>query len=224
MGILGNHRGAKASGRRGRASGSGGNGTGTRDASDAASERAVQRRFTKELERTDGLAVMLASSRASGAVEVSDFLAAMYLNAWDRLERFWEEPDAIEEYLRRLCQVSPQRWHKWIQEYEAARQARERRGRGKFSLGRQRDDGLGEDESLQRSRGLESVLRRAGRIAPGHDRIADRSVPILTSESVLLAMSRDLDSEVGRRLAATGLDVEKLERAARKWRVTGGAR
>jgi hypothetical protein len=188
------------------------------------SENTLQHRLTKELDRVNGLALMLASSRASHAVDVPDFLAAMYLNDWDRLERFWADPAPIERYLRTLCQVSPQRWHKWIQEYEAARQARERRSRRKFSLRKKNRQPSNHAGELPPSRGLQSVLRRAGRIAPGRDRLPERSIPILTSECVLLAMARDTDSAVGRRLASTGLNLEKLEREARKWRAPSGSK
>lgn len=172
-------------------------------------------RLTIELERSAGLAVMLARSRALGAISVADFLAAMYLNHWEGLERYWEDAGSIERYLGSICGVSPQRWHKWLLEYDAGRREGERRRRRTFSFRRKRRSTDATSDSLRLSRELQSVLRRAGRISPGREREDGRTIPVLTSESILLAMARDDGSEVGRRLAATGLDVAKLERAAK---------
>ncbi|HTV59839.1 MAG TPA: hypothetical protein VMJ93_13295 [Verrucomicrobiae bacterium] len=172
-------------------------------------------RLTMELERSARLAVMLARSRALGDVSVADFLAAMYLNHWEGLERYWADARAIESYLGSICGVSPQRWHKWLLEYDAKRFEGERQRRRKFAFPRKRAKKDTPVNGLGLSRDLQSVLRRAGRIAPGREREDGRTIPILTSESILLAMARDDASEVGRRLAATGLDVERLERAAK---------
>jgi len=172
-------------------------------------------RLTRELERAANLAVMLAQSRALGTVSAVDFLAAMYLNHWEGLERYWHDAEEIEKYLASVCRVSPQRWHKWLLEYDAERREEALQARRKFTLGRKPSRRETGGDGLGMSRELESVLRRAGRISPVRDPEEGRTIPILTSESVLLAMARDGDSEVGRRLASTGLDVEKLERAAR---------
>lgn len=172
-------------------------------------------RLTKELDRSIHLAAMLAKSRALDSISVADFLAAMYLNHWDALERYWDESEEIEKYLVSLCHVSPQRWHKWLLEYEADRRDGERQRRGKFALRRSRREMDAPRNELGLSRELESVLGRAGRITPGRERRGSTTIPILTSECILLAMARDDNSEVGRRLVSTGLDLQKLERAAK---------
>jgi hypothetical protein len=172
-------------------------------------------RWTKELARTVNLAVMLAKSRALRSISAADFLAAMYLNHWDGLANYWEDSGEIEKYLETLCRVSPQRWHKWLLEYEASRKEQEKELKGRIELGRKKSERRTAGDGLLLSRELESVLRRAGRISPGRERQEGRTIPILTSESVLLAMAREWESQVGRRLEATGLDVERLERAAK---------
>jgi hypothetical protein len=172
-------------------------------------------RWTKELARTVNLAVMLAKSRALRSISAADFLAAMYLNHWDGLADYWEDSGEIESYLETLCRVSPQRWHKWLLEYEASRNEQEKELKRRIGLPRRKNGRKPEGDGLALSRELESVLRRAGRITPGRERQEGRTIPILTSESVLLAMAREWESQVGRRLEATGLDVERLERAAK---------
>jgi hypothetical protein len=70
------------------------------------------------------------------------------------------------------------------------------------------------DQSAQPSAALASVLRQAEQITPFHERTSGRSIPILTSECVLLCIARSYGSEISRKLAATGLDAAKLERRA----------
>ena len=82
----------------------------------------VERRFTIGLTRAEQLAMMLAKSRAAKVVEVADMLAGMYIYEWDRLSRFWAEREEIEEFLRRICRISPQRWNYWIEFYDKQRQ------------------------------------------------------------------------------------------------------
>jgi len=171
-------------------------------------------RLTKELDRTARLAVMLAKSRALRSISAADFLAAMYLNHWERLERYWDEPTEIETYIVSLCRVSPQRWHKWLLEYEASRLDGETHRSRKISLGR-RQERETQNDGFGLSRELQSVFRRAARITPGRERHGEKTIPILTSESVLLAMARDTVSELGQRLALSGLNIDKLERSAK---------
>lgn len=170
-------------------------------------------RVTLELARAETLAGMLARSRASRAVAVMDFLAAMYLDNWDHLSQYWNEPEEIEQFLRTLCSVSPQRWHRWLFEFEdkqgaaGARRKLPFRGATKNKAAPVRAPG--------KSRDLEGLLRRAGQISPFHEIAKGIGVPILTSECVLLAMARDTDSEVGRRLLLSGLNPARLEIALR---------
>lgn len=175
----------------------------------------VPARWTKELARTVNLAVMLAISRALTSISTADFLAAMYLNHWDGLSNYWEDSSEIEKYLESLCHVSPQRWHKWLAEYDAGRNEQEKDFKRRISIRRKsnpRKKGLA---GLSLSQELASVLRRAGRISVARDRQDGRTIPVLTSETVLLAMAREWQSQVGKRLEATGLNIEKLERAAK---------
>ena len=156
---------------------------------------------------------MLAKSRAARAVAVADFLAAMYLDNWDHLSQFWNEPEEIEPFLRKLCSVSPQRWHRWLLEFEDGQGAKiaGRRIRFRGAL----KDKVSQVRAPGKSRDLEGVLRRAGQISPLREKAAENGVPILTSECVLLAIARDTESEVGRRLFLSGLNLGRLEIAAR---------
>src|ERR1700752_4954661 len=84
-------------------------------------------RLTRDLVRAERLAQMLAKSRAAAVVDVPDFLAGIYIYEWERLARFWEEHEEIEQLLQQICQMSPQRWHRWIEFYDASRKEAEKK-------------------------------------------------------------------------------------------------
>ncbi len=170
-------------------------------------------RLTRDLVRAERLAQMLAKSRAAAVVDVPDFLAGIYIYEWDRLSRFWEEHDEVEALLQRICQISPQRWHRWIEFYDTSRKDAEKKPSLFFSEAKKgaKKDG----KPLPRSAELDLVLRNSEAIAPHHDTVNGREIPILTSECVLLCIAFNDGSELGLRLRETGLDITMLEKAAR---------
>ncbi len=176
-------------------------------------EGEIRHRLTKDLARAESLARMLAASRASAVVEVADYLAGMYIYEWERLSRFWEERDEIEGFLQRICQISPQRWHQWIEFYD--RERREEAARKPRRLFGSSEPMKTDAQTPAASRELNSILRRAEEIAPHHDSYEGRSIPILTSECVLLSIVKNEGSAISQTLRETGLDVAGLEQAAR---------
>src|ERR1700683_1295251 len=78
----------------------------------------ISHRVTKDLERSETLASMLAHSRASRTVEVADLLAGMYIYEWENLSKFWGQQDQVETFLQQICRISPQRWHHCIEFYD----------------------------------------------------------------------------------------------------------
>jgi hypothetical protein len=178
---------------------------------------AVSHRLTLDLKRAQTFAEMLAQSRASRVIEISDLLAGMYICNWDRLSQYWEEHDRdeVERVLQTICRISPQRWHSWIELYDMHRREE---GKKDWSPLRRLKKGLGKetvtDKSLRPSSALASILKQAEEIAPSRDLAGERSIPILTSECVLWCIVRNLGSEVSRKLARTGLDSDRLERDA----------
>jgi len=178
-----------------------------------APEQTTERRLTKDLSRAETLATMLAQSRAARAVEVADLLAAMYIYDWERLSKYWDDQDKIEEYLRQICRISPQRWHHWIQFYDGQRHDDENAGPWKWL--RPSKNVKSANKNLAPSAELRAIFQRAEEVAPAHDLVEDRMIPILTCECVLLAMAQKTDSEIGHRLISSGIDISALEQAAR---------
>ena len=170
-------------------------------------------RLTLNLTQAENFANMLAKSRASRTVEVADLLAGMYICDWDRLSQYWDDQrqDEIEEFLQRICQMSPQRWNAWIEFYDTERRRQERLARTWRPLRRLLKQRPAEQPLLQ-SDALAAILKQAEQITPFYDRTPERSIPILTSECVLLCIARNYGTEITRKLAATGLDGTKLER------------
>jgi hypothetical protein len=179
----------------------------------AASGRAVTRRLTKDLASAESLARMLAASRAAAVLEVTDYLAGMYIYGWERLSKFWNDQEAIENLLQRICQISPQRWHQWIEFYDNERKQGQRPKPAGLFGSQDKDKQAG--KILELSSELKGILKKAEEIAPHHDSYEGRSIPILTSECVLLCIANSNGSEIGEKLRAAGLDVPSLEQAAR---------
>ena len=156
---------------------------------------------------------MLAHSRAASTVEVADLLAGMYIYDWERLSKYWPEQDGIEEYLQQICRISPQRWHYWIEFYDQQRRGDEKPPKWQWPRPAKNPDAEG--KPLARSGELAALLKSAEELAPAHDVLEGRNIPILTCECVLLAIAKRTDSEIGHRLVASGLNVGELEQAAR---------
>jgi hypothetical protein len=169
-------------------------------------------RLTLNLTQAENFASMLAKSRASRTVEVADLLAGMYICDWDHLSRYWEDDrqGEIEEFLRRICQISPQRWHAWIEFYDTSRRKAERLARAWQPLRRLLKQ-IPSERPLEPSNALATVLKQAEQITPFYDRTPQRSIPILTSECVLLCIARTYGTELTKKLVETGLNTARLE-------------
>jgi len=183
---------------------------GAGEALDSGREPVPSHRLTLELERTEKFAAMLAQSRSSPAIEISDYLAGMYICNWEHLSEYWADHDReeVERLLRSICSISPQRWHAWIELYD--RQHREGEAHS-WHLFRRWKKNVAQLPPRP-SAALLSVLKQAEQIAPSYDRTQERSIPILNTECVLLSIVRNLGSEISRKLALTGLDIARLER------------
>ncbi len=168
-------------------------------------------RVTLDLYRAEVLAAMLAKSRSSSVLEVTDLLAGMYISNWDRLSRYWAENkrDEIEILLRGICRISPQRWHSWIESYENTRSDDGKPVWRKLRRSKRTKPG---DTSPRPSADMASILKNAEGLTPFREKSRGSSTPILTTECVLLCILRNFGSEISRKLAASGIDEPKLER------------
>jgi hypothetical protein len=164
-----------------------------------------------ELQRAEKFASMLAHSRASNVIEVSDYLAGMYICNWEHLSEYWPDQnrDEVESLLRSICRISPQRWHAWIELYDQQQRGNDAPAWNPLRMRKKRKP---VEAPLRPSDALATVLKQAEQVAPAYDRTEDRSLPILNTECVLLCIARNLGSEISRKLARSGLDVARLEK------------
>jgi hypothetical protein len=192
-----------------------------RSNADPAGPAAVTHRLTLDLSRAMDLAAMLASSRASQFIEIVDVLAGLYIYEWDRLATYWPEEnrEPMEELLRDVCQISPQRWNYWMTLYDSQRREDEPKLRWKqFGKSQSAKTRVGPPVP---SASLKAVFEVAEVISPfrdpqggqGEDLREGSVIPVLTCECVLLCMVKFVASETGRKLAQSGLDILQLERA-----------
>jgi hypothetical protein len=181
------------------------------DGPDSSDESLPRHRLTLELQRVEKFAAMLAHSRSSPTIEISDYLAGMYICNWEHLSEYWADQnrEEAEALLRSVCQISPQRWHSWIKLYDEQHGKKTVHGWHLFRLRRSQTV---DQEPPGPSAALREVLEQAEKIAPAYDRTEQRSIPILNTECVLLCIVRNLGSEISRKLALAGLDVARLER------------
>jgi hypothetical protein len=176
-------------------------------------------RFVLDLERARVIATMVARSRASAAIEMVDMVAGMYLSNWERLSRYWmeEEHDRVEGFLRRICQISPQRWNSWITFYDAERRRSQRTNWGILAPWKADTE---PETPLRFSADLAAALREARQVAPFRDAQDGRQLPVITTECLLLSIANTQGSQFARQLVETGLDLPKLDQEARNPRHT----
>jgi hypothetical protein len=179
----------------------------------------VERRFTVGLSRALQLATMVARSRAARYVEIPDTLAGMYIYEWERLSKFWADRKQVEAFLQRICSISPQRWNHWIETYDRQRHQEDAElsspWRRLMHRARSAASDAQSEEDLPYSSELQETMVSAATISPFRDTVDERTVPVLTAECLLLSIARQGESEVGRSLRESGLDIPALERAAR---------
>ena len=180
-----------------------------------AAEDAASHLLTLDLSRAEMLATMVAHSRASSVVEIADLVAGMYLYDWDRFAKYWEYDDheRVESLLRTMCRISPERWNYWIEFYDKKRRGEEK-AISSLPFLRKFQKAAVPEPRPRYSAELMAVLKKAEEIAPFRDTSGNRSRPILTSECVLLCIVRSRQTEISRRLAASGMKVPDLERDA----------
>lgn len=182
---------------------------------------AANHRLTLDLSRAMELATMLASSRASQFIEITDLLAGLYIYEWDRLASYWPEENRehVEEMLQEICQISPQRWNYWITLYDAQRKEAEPQPRWK-QFGKHKGK-VRRAPTPAPSTGLRAAFDAAEWVSPFRDSQANAekeardagTIPVLTAECVLLCIAKYTSSEVGKKLAHSGLNIDQLERA-----------
>jgi len=150
----------------------------------------------------------------------SDLLAGIYVANWERVSKFWSQPELFEDFVAEHCDWSEPRWLTWQRWHDESRRApRSSRfhlmyiHRGKWKrFGKPRLFG----SHFSKSPELKRLFETGERLTPYKVSEHGRSLPLLTPEIMLLAFVRTEGIPLGKHLQETGLRVDRLEEAANR--------
>ncbi len=141
---------------------------------------------------------MLAHEEHAEVIELSHLLGGMYIGSFEKLSKYWKDADQFEELVVSECRLEEARVFYWIRAYEGLQSRR----RGSFV-------GQFKKHSPQVSRVYEDALK----LATSRDEHQPGSLPVLTPEDLLMALTRCTDIELARKLTQTNIDTVRLEEA-----------
>ena len=141
---------------------------------------------------------MLAHVEDAEVIELSHLLGGMYIGSFEKLSKYWKDSDQFEELVVSECRLEEPRVFYWIRAYEGLWSRR----RGSF-VGQFR----------KRSPQVNRIYEDALKLAASRDEHRPGSLPVLTPEDLLLALTRCTDIELARKLTQTNLDTVRLEEA-----------
>jgi hypothetical protein len=150
----------------------------------------------------------------------SDLLAGIYVANWERVSKFWSQPELFEDFVAEHCDWSEPRWLTWQRWHDESRRApRSSRfhltflHRGKWKrFGKPRLFG----SNFSKSPELKRLLETGERLTPYKVSERGRILPLLTPEIMLLAFVRTEGIPLGKHLQGSGLMVDRLEEAANR--------
>jgi hypothetical protein len=132
----------------------------------------------------------------------------MYLVSFERLAKYWAEPQRLEEFLERECGLLSKRWEYWLRYHDEMALARKSASRSFVSPTR----------VFRESNQLAAIMESASAISRQCLTRPPTPAPLVGPEDVLLAIATDATLELGKGLIGTGLDLDRLERSVRCWK------
>ena len=150
----------------------------------------------------------------------SDLLAGMYVANWERVSKFWPQPELFEDFIAEHCDWSEPRWLTWQRWHDESQHA-PRSGRfhllykhrGKLKrFGKPRLFG----SQFSKSPDLKRLFEAGEKLTPHKVLEQGRNLPLLTPEIILLAFVRTDGIPLGILLQDNGLMVDKLEEVAKR--------
>lgn len=173
---------------------------------------------TRHLRWAAAFSALIAFCKNRDEMIPSDLLAGIYVANWERLSKFWPQPELFEDFIAEHCDWSEPRWLTWQRWYDESRNApRSSRfqlrylQRGKWKrFGKPRLIG----SQFSQSPDLKRLFEAGEKLTPHEVLEHGRKLPLLTPEIMLLAFVRTDSIPLGRHLQNNGLMVDKLEEAA----------
>jgi hypothetical protein len=147
-------------------------------------------------------AMKVAESRGSLTLDLRDLLAGLFIADLEKLSKFWHNWEDFESLVAAECEVREPRIFYWIRAYNQAYGV-EKGAPPKWALFK--------DQSIE----LAKVWVTASQIADSRGGPTPGQRPFLAPEDFLLAIIRHQETALGQKLAASGLDVGRLEQAVK---------
>ncbi len=176
-------------------------------------------------------ALMLCHDRRSPNIELCHLLAGIYLAHVEKLSKYWQDLEQFEQLVLVECRLDWPRWFYWIQLYEALFHRKRNSFIGqlrrwsiaiRWRNGKIWGHGPFYEKFKKRSPELDAIYAAAKEMAKYRSNAASQAIPVLTPEDLLLAMAKQTHLEVGRKLADSGLDLQRLEQVVKVGKIQPG--
>jgi hypothetical protein len=148
----------------------------------------------------------------------SDLLAGIYVANFDRISKFWPNPNLFDDFVAEHCDWSEPRWMTWQRWDDELRKATRRWHLPfRISLPWLRKPSKQFYGSMFRgSPDWQRLFDTGEKLTPYKVSERGRLLPLLTPEIMLLAFIRTDDLPLGKHLEETGLLMDELENAAKR--------
>jgi hypothetical protein len=175
---------------------------------------------TRHLRWATAFSALIAFCKNRDEMIPSDLLAGIYVANWERVSKFWSQPELFEDFISEHCDWSEPGWLTWQRWHEESRRAPRsswfhlgyiRRGKLK-RFGKPRLFG----SHFSKSPELKRLFETGERLTPHKVPERGRNLPLLTPEIMLLAFVRTDGIPLGIHLQNNGLMVDKLEEVAKR--------
>jgi hypothetical protein len=173
----------------------------------SAGRRFGGRRSSREFFHAILFAMMVADERKSPTLDTPDILAGLYIASLESLWKYWKSPENFTEFVIAECNVGEPRLFYWVSVRAGGPGDQQYRSPSVFK---------------ENTPELARIWDRAMEFASGRPKDPSTGGIVFTSEDFLLAIATDGRSEVGQKLAKTGLDVERIREAVKTLRPRPG--
>ncbi len=163
------------------------------------------------------IASVIAHAKQKSEIQLGDVIAGIRVTCFERLLPFWSSAAAFEDFVAEHCDWSEDRlstWDRWTFEEMHPRRGTLRIPFTDWSVFLRNSNRRFFGKSFTHSEELKKVYSTAERLSPNKVTSFGQVVPLITPELFLFATTQTEDVELGKQLAAAGLNLQSLERVA----------
>jgi hypothetical protein len=163
------------------------------------------------------IARVIAHAKQESEIQLGDVVAGIHVTCFERLLRFWPSAAAFEDFVAEYCDWSEDRlttWDRWTFEEMHPRRGTLRIPFTDWSVFLRNSKRRFFGKNFTKSEQVQKVYTSAEALTPNRVTHFGQVVPLITPELFLFAVARTTDVEMGGQIAASGLDLDALERVA----------